>query len=63
MSKLKLSHLIVRKDHSLCTNCFKIEPVHCGDGTALDTMIMGYEFLALRHQNCVPLKAGEKRRL
>ena len=59
---LKMTHLIVRRDSVLCTNCFQTEPVTCGDGTPMDTLIIAYQLMAKRHEDCVPLKAGERRR-
>ena len=55
------THLIVRPDHIICTNCFKTEPVHCGNGTPMDTLWLAHEMVAERHQKCVPLKAGQRR--
>ena len=49
---MRMSHLIARKEDVLCTNCFKTEPVHCGNGTPMGTLIMAYETLARRHQRC-----------
>jgi hypothetical protein len=49
---MNTSHLIVRKDHVLCTRCMTIEPVHPGDGTPMSTMIEGYKLMAMRHQTC-----------
>jgi hypothetical protein len=48
-----MTHLIVRKDGVLCTRCFVTEPVHCGDGTPMDTLIMAFKNLAMRHKSCV----------
>lgn len=48
------THLIVRKEHILCTKCYETEPVHCGDGTPMDTLILAYELMAKRHQTCTP---------
>lgn len=50
------SHLVARHEHVLCTRCFETEPVHCGSGTPMDTLIMAYENLAARHQDCAPEK-------
>ena len=51
------SHLIVRKDHVLCTRCMKTEPVHAGSGTPMETLIIGYKLVAQRHKNCGRKKA------
>ena len=50
------SHLIVRTDHILCTQCFVIEPIHQGHGTPMDSLICAYELMAARHQDCRPAK-------
>jgi len=43
------AHLIVRKDHVLCTICGCIEPVHPGDGTPLPTFVIALMLLVGRH--------------
>lgn len=51
--KTEKVHLIVRKEGILCTRCHQTEPIHQGDGTPMETMIMAYELMARRHQNCI----------
>lgn len=51
------SHIIIRRDHVLCTVCFDIEPIHCGSGTPMDTLIYAYQIFAQRH----PRQAHEGR--
>lgn len=45
----RTTHLIVRRDGVLCTICYCLEPVHPGDGTSMDTFLMGLEGTARRH--------------
>lgn len=52
---MKMTHLLVRKEGVLCTNCFVTEPVHCGSGTPMDTMLIAFDMLARRHQRCAVL--------
>lgn len=47
-----MTHLIVRKEGVLCTRCHVTEPVHQGDGTPMDTLIMAFELMAKRHEDC-----------
>jgi len=44
------SHLLVRKEHILCTWCFGIEPVHPGSGVPMNALLLGYAAVFERHQ-------------
>lgn len=51
------THLIVRKDGVLCTECAAVLPVHPGEsGTPLGTFLIALEMVARRH----PAKPHEK---
>lgn len=47
-----LDNLIVRKEHLLCTQCGKTEPVHPGHGTPARTFIVALQYAAMRHRDC-----------
>lgn len=49
-----LMRLVIRKDHTLCTNCYLMEPVYVGDGTGARAFIQGLQMMADRHRNCDP---------
>lgn len=46
---LGASHLLARKDGVLCAVCLEIEPVYCGDGTPVSSLVEGYRVVARRH--------------
>lgn len=48
----KLDKILVRKEHSMCTDCGQIEPVHPGDGIPASTFVMALEMMAKRHVGC-----------
>jgi hypothetical protein len=52
-----LEKFIIRKDHVMCTQCCRTEPVHVGDGTPASTFIMALEMMAERHLDCAALAA------
>lgn len=43
------THLIVRKDGILCCVCCSLEPVHPGDGTTMDTLLLAFDGVMRRH--------------
>jgi len=47
-----MQHLVVRKEHTLCTRCGGIEPVYPGDGTPAITFVVALELMADRHWCC-----------
>jgi len=44
-----LTHLIVRRDHILCTICKTAIPIHPGDGTPLGSYLMALKGAILGH--------------
>lgn len=57
--------ILARKDYVLCTRCFIAEPIHAGDGTPLETLIVAYQAVQYRHASCekarAPRRAGGKK--
>lgn len=50
--KTNLAHLIVRKDHVLCTRCYEVVPVHAGNGTPMGSLLLAYKSLERKHSKC-----------
>jgi len=43
-------NLIVRRDHILCTVCYAIEPINCGEsGTPMPALLIAYRGAIRRH--------------
>ena len=60
MLDVALDRLIVRKEHTLCTQCFEIIPVHPGDGTPASSFILALQNIARQHRACSPSKKRER---
>lgn len=51
-SREALDHIILRKDHAVCTRCATIEPIHLGDGTPAPSFISAVLLMGARHRDC-----------
>lgn len=56
-----IDHLLVRRDHVLCTICAAIEPINVGDGMPVPTFILALQRVGRIHNECEPAKFDDKK--